>query len=312
MRKKCLETIFRLAKKNKKILFVGSDLGPGVLEEFKRKYPERFFMEGVSEQAIVGIAAGMAMEGYIPFVNTISTFLTRRCFEQIVVDLCLHNLPVKLVGNGGGLVYAPLGPTHQSIEDLSILRVIPNISIIAPCDAVEMEMLVKESISHISPLYIRIARGGEKVISNKTEVFKIGKGILKRKPGKFLFISTGVMTQKTLNAAEELEKNEGITCGVLHLATVKPLDKKILRTLIPDVERIITVEENVLAGGFGSSILEFTSNNFPEHLKKISRFGLSDKFIDQYGTQDQLCKENGLTSKNLYDFVKKIQTQNLF
>ena len=164
MRQKCLETIFELAKKNKNIVFIGSDLGPNVLNNFKKKFPDRFFMEGVSEQAIVGIAAGMAMEGKIPFVNTISTFITRRCFEQIIVDLCLHNLPVKLVGNGGGLVYAPLGPTHQAIEDLSITRVIPNMTVIAPCDAIEMEMLVKESISLKSPLYIRIARGGEKII----------------------------------------------------------------------------------------------------------------------------------------------------
>jgi len=114
MRKKCLDTIYELAKKDKKIIFIGSDLGPNVLAKFKKKYPNRFFMEGVSEQSIIGIAAGMAMEGNIPFVNTISTFLTRRCYEQIVIDLCLHNLPVKLVGNGGGLVYAPLGPTHQA------------------------------------------------------------------------------------------------------------------------------------------------------------------------------------------------------
>ena len=167
MRKKCLDTIYELAKKNKKIIFIGSDLGPNVLDSFKKKFPNRFFMEGVSEQSIIGIAAGMAMEGNIPFVNTISTFLTRRCYEQIVIDLCLHNLPVKLVGNGGGLVYAPLGPTHQAIEDFSIMRVIPNMSIVAPCDEVEMEMLVRDSLKLKSPLYIRIARGGEEIISSK-------------------------------------------------------------------------------------------------------------------------------------------------
>ena len=165
MRNKCLDTIYKLAQNNKKIIFIGSDLGPNVLDTFKKKIPSRFFMEGVSEQAIVGIAAGMAMEGYMPFVNTISTFLTRRCYEQIVIDLCLHNLPVKLVGNGGGLVYAPLGPTHQAIEDISIMRVIPNMAIVAPCDSIEMEMLVKDSVNFKSPLYIRIAKGGEDIIS---------------------------------------------------------------------------------------------------------------------------------------------------
>jgi transketolase len=304
MRKKCLETIYDLAKKNKKIVFIGSDLGPNVLDEFKKKFPNRFFMEGVSEQSIVGIAAGMAMEKNIPFVNTISTFITRRCYEQIVIDLCLHNLPVKLVGNGGGLVYAPLGPTHQAIEDLSIMRVIPNMSIIAPCDEVEMEMLVRDSVKLKSPLYIRIARGGEEIISSKKENFKIGKAIIKKKPGKILFISTGVMTQKTLKAAKEIEK-KGLKCGVLHMATIKPLDKKTLSFWIPKVEKIITVEENILAGGFGSSILEFTSENFSNHVNKISRMGLPNKFVNKYGSQDELCEDNGLTVKNIYNFAKK-------
>ena len=141
MRKECLKTIFELANKDKKLLFIGSDLGPGVLM-ISKKFPNRFFMEGVSEQAIIGLAAGLAMEGYKPYVNTIATFLTRRCFEQICIDLCLHNLPVKLIANGGGLVYAPLGPTHLAIEDISILRSLPNMKIIAPCDSIEMKKLI--------------------------------------------------------------------------------------------------------------------------------------------------------------------------
>ena len=115
MRQTCLKTVFELAKKNKKVLFVGSDLGPGVLNEFKEKFPNRFFMEGVAEQSIIGLAAGLAFENFRPYVNTIATFITRRCYEQVLVDLCVHNLPVTLIGNGGGLVYAPLGPTHQAI-----------------------------------------------------------------------------------------------------------------------------------------------------------------------------------------------------
>ena len=126
-------------------------------------------MEGVSEQYIVGMSAGLAKEGFLPYVNTISTFITRRCFEQIVIDLCLHKLPVKLIGNGGGLVYAPLGPTHQAIEDISILRPLPNISIIAPCDAIEMQKLLKDTVNLKGPLYIRIAKGGDKIITKKKE-----------------------------------------------------------------------------------------------------------------------------------------------
>ena len=124
MRRTCFETVLKLQKKNKKIIFVGSDLGPGFMKHSKDKVAERFFMEGVSEQSIIGMSAGLALEGYLPFVNTIATFLTRRCFEQVVIDLCHHDLPVKLIGNGGGLVYAPLGPTHQAIEDISIFRIL--------------------------------------------------------------------------------------------------------------------------------------------------------------------------------------------
>ena len=132
-----------LQKKNKNIIFIGSDLGAGVLDDMKEELPKQFLMEGVSEQSIIGLSAGLALEGFIPFVNTIATFLTRRCFEQIAIDLCLHNLPVKLIANGGGAVYAPLGPTHLSIDDIGILRTLPNMTIIAPCDAIEMEKIDK-------------------------------------------------------------------------------------------------------------------------------------------------------------------------
>ena len=134
MRKTSLNQVYELAKKDKRVLFIGSDLGPDVLLEMKEQMPNRFFMEGVSEQYIIGMAAGLALEGYIPYVNTIATFLTRRCFEQITTDLCLHNLPVRLIANGGGAVYAPLGPTHLAIEDISIMRSLPNMTIISPCD----------------------------------------------------------------------------------------------------------------------------------------------------------------------------------
>lgn len=303
MRKTCLNTVYKLAKKNKKIIFLGSDLGPGVLDDFKKEMPNRFLMEGVSEQSIIGLSAGLAMEGFVPYVNTIATFITRRCFEQVVVDLSLHNLPVKLIGNGGGLVYAPLGPTHQAIEDLSIMRSIPNMSIISPCDAIEMEALMKDSINYKKPLYIRLARGGDKIVTKKNEKISIGKGNLKIIPKDYLFITTGVMTQIAIEASNFLKKRRNINAGVLHLGTVKPLDKNLLIKWIPKVKKIVTVEENVLSGGFGSSILEFTSENFPKHLHKISRIGLKDQFIEQYGSQDLLFKSNNLTKENL---IKKI------
>tara|TARA_B100000686_G_scaffold318568_1_gene368486 strand:+ start:304 stop:1221 length:918 start_codon:yes stop_codon:yes gene_type:complete len=303
MRKTCLDTVYELAKKNKKVIFLGSDLGPGVLDNFKKEMPQRFFMEGVSEQFIIGLSAGLAMEGFKPYVNTIATFLTRRCFEQVAIDLCLHNLPVKLIGNGGGLVYAPLGPTHQAIEDISIMRTLPNMTIIAPCDAIEMKHLVRKTINCPGPVYIRLAKGGDKIITSDSENINLGKGNLKIEPKEHLFITTGVMTQLAIEASKKIYKEKNIKCGVIHLGTVKPLDKEILLKWIPKVKKIVTVEENVLTGGFGSSILEFTNECFPENSSKILRIGLKDSFIDKYGTQELLLKNNNLTVNNL---VKKI------
>ena len=157
MRKTSLNTIHELAKEDERVIFIGSDLGAGVLDEFKANIPERFFMEGIAEQHIIGMAAGLAMDGFIPYVNTIATFLTRRCFEQIAVDLCLHDLPVRLIANGGGYVYAPLGPTHQAIEDISIMRSLPNMIVIAPCDAVEMKKIINATLDYPHPIYIRLS-----------------------------------------------------------------------------------------------------------------------------------------------------------
>ena len=303
MRKTCLDLIYKIAKKDKKVIFIGSDLGPGVLNEFKKKIPSRFFMEGVSEQFIVGLSAGLAIEGYKPYINTISTFLTRRCYEQIVVDLCMHNLPVKLIGNGGGLVYAPLGPTHQATEDIAILRVLPNISIIAPSDAVEMEELMKQTVNLKGPLYVRIAKGGDKIIHNKKDKIRFGKGLVKIKPKKQLIVSTGVMTQVAMEAAEKINRDKKHGCGVIHLGTIKPLDEKILKKYFKTVDKILTLEEGVENGGFGSAILETTNKLMPENCHKIKILGLKNKFEEKYGTQEELLKKNKLTVQNV---IKKL------
>ena len=299
MRKTCLNTIFELAKKDKKVIFIGSDLGPGVLDKFKKKYPNRFFMEGVSEQSIIGISAGLTMEGFKPYVNTISTFITRRCYEQIAIDLCLHNLPVKLIGNGGGLVYAPLGPTHQAIEDLSIMRVLPNMSIIAPCDAYEMKVLMQKTLNLKNPLYIRLARGGDQIVSSKEEKINFGKGVVKIVPKNILIISTGITTQIAMKAAKIVNREKNIKCGVIHMGTVKPLDIDLLKKWFSKVKKIITIEENILSGGFGSLILEQTSIHMPNNLHKIKRIGLEEKFMENYGTQEELLNKNKINFKNI-------------
>ena len=138
-------------------------------------------MEGITEQNVIGMAAGLAMEGYIPYANTIATFITRRCYEQVAVDLCLHDLPVRLIGNGGGLVYAPLGPTHLAIEDIAIMRALPNMTVTAVCDAKEMVRLMNCTLDWPHPIYIRLAKGGDPIVSREENGFAIGKAIPMRK-----------------------------------------------------------------------------------------------------------------------------------
>jgi len=304
VRKKALDSVYTLAKNDQRVVFIGSDLGPGVLENMKNEMPDRFFMEGVSEQHIIGMAAGLAMEGFIPYVNTIATFLSRRCFEQVTLDLCLQDLPVRLIANGAGGVYAPLGPTHLAVEDIAIMRALPNMTIVCPCDADEMSRFMLKTLDWPHPIYIRLAKGGDKIVSNENAGFEIGKSILMKKGKDGLFISTGVMTQLALQAAENLE-NEGISCGVLHMHTIKPIDENALLNLIPDFKAVVSIEEHTRIGGLGSAILEFCSDSIPKETSKITRIGIPDKFTDQYGSQNTLLENWGITIENIITSMKK-------
>lgn len=303
MRKTSLDLVYELAKENSRVVFIGSDLGPGVLDVMKKEMPGRFYMEGVSEQHVIGMAAGLAMEGFIPYVNTIATFLTRRCYEQIALDLCLQDLPVRLIANGGGVVYAPLGPTHLATEDIAILRALPNMTIVAPCDADEMRRLMPKTLDWPHPVYIRLAKGGDKVVSRAELEFEIGKAVPLLEPGDVLIVSTGVMTQVALEAVELL-RADGIHCGVLHMHTIKPLDEASLAARLPGVKVVITVEEHSRSGGLGSAVLEFCSDQMPEQTAKIARLGLPDRFADQYGSQDSLLAYWGITRETVADEIR--------
>src|SRR6266704_2004825 len=178
MRKACLDSVYKLAKEDPRVVFIGSDLSPGLLDEMRQEMPERWFMEGIAEQNVVGMAAGMAMEGLIPYANTIATFFSRRSYEQVAIDCCLHNVPVRLVSNGGGLVYAPLGPTHLAIEDIAIMRALPNMAVTAVCDAKEMVRLMEATLDWPHPIYIRLGKGGDPIVSRAENGFAIGKAIV--------------------------------------------------------------------------------------------------------------------------------------
>ena len=301
MRKTSLNSVYELAQKDERVLFIGSDLGPGVLDDFKKNIPERFFMEGISEQHIIGMAAGLAFDGFIPYVNTIAVFLTRRCFEQVALDLCLHDLPVRLIGNGGGLVYAPLGPTHQAIEDIGILRTLPNMTIVAPCDADEMKRLMEASLQWPHPMYIRLAKGNDPIVSKPELGFEIGKGIQLKPTGEVLFVTTGITIQRALNAAKILV-DEKIKCGVFHMHTIKPFDHEGLMKAAESAELVVTIEEHVLNGGLGSAVLEVFSDHMLD--KKVVRLGIPDLFAEKYGSQEILMELFGLDSKTIIQTVK--------
>ena len=304
MRKTALECVHKLAQHDKRVLFIGSDLGHGVLEKMKNELPDQFFMEGVSEQYIIGMAAGLAMEGFIPYVNTIATFLTRRCYEQVAVDLCMHDLPVRLIANGGGGVYAPLGPTHLAVEDIAIMRALPNMAVVAPCDADEMNRLMMSTLEWPHPIYIRLARGGDPIVSKDDLGFELGKSIKMKTGADGMFITTGVMTQLALETAEIL-KGDGVDVGVLHVHTIKPFDASGVISAIENVKAVVTVEEHIVNGGLGSAVLESCSELRPELLPKISRIGIPDKFATEYGSQNSLLKHWGITSETLVAAMMK-------
>lgn len=305
MRRACLDKVFELAGRDPRVVFIGSDLGPGVLDSMKQAMPERFFMEGVAEQNIIGMAAGMAMEGFIPYVNTIATFITRRCFEQVAVDACLHNLPLRLIGNGGGVVYAPLGPTHLAIEDIALFRTLPNMTIVCVADAEEMARFMDRSLDWPGPIYIRLAKGGDPIVSRPQDGFEIGKAILLREPVDALIVTMGSIVSRALQAADEL-KEDGIACGVLNMHTLKPLDKEQLLELASRTRLMVTAEEHILTGGLGSAILETLCDHLYDDMPRVIRLGLPDAFANEYGSQDSLLESYGLQSKQI---AKTIRTQ---
>jgi transketolase len=309
MRATCVNMVYELAKRDDRVVFIGSDLSPGLLAGMKRDYPDRWYMEGVSEANVIGMAAGMALEGYLPYVNTIATFITRRCYEQVAVDLCLHDLPVRLIGNGGGFVYAPLGPTHEAIEDIAIMRALPNMTVVAPADAEEMKRFMAVTPEWPHPIYIRLAKGGDEVVTTPENGFEIGKAILLREAsaggGKpVLLVGTGVATTQALHAAEMLA-GDNISSHVLHMPTVKPLDIAALEQLARGARLVVTVEEHTIIGGLGSAVTDALVERMDGKVPRMRRLGIPDVFAKDYGSQEWLMESFGISAAQIADAVRK-------
>ncbi len=302
MRAAALNCVYELAKKDERVYFIGSDLGVGTLKQYKAEMPERFFMEGVSEQHLVGMAAGLALEGKIPYINTIATFLTRRCFEQNVLDLGLHNTNVRLLSSGGGLVYAPLGPTHLATDDIAIMRAIPHMTIVAPCDAEEMKRLMPLTVAHKGPMYIRFGKGFDPVVSKPELGFEIGKALTLAEGPDALIVTTGITLKVALDALPLLIAR-GLNPTILHCHTIKPLDAAAILRHASRVPAIVTIEEHTLVGGLGSAVAEILMDANLPRAKRFKRLGIPDVFPDKYGSQASLMAGFGLTAQGVADAV---------
>ena len=298
MRKTCLDCVYELAKQDERIVFIGSDIGANTLDDFKKEMPDRFFMEGISEAHVVGMAAGMALEGKIVYINTIATFLTRRCYEQVVLDCCLHRTRVRLIGSGGGLVYAPLGPTHLATEDLAILRPLPGMTILAAADAEEMRRMMPHTVDIPGPVYIRLGRGGDPIVTDPDQPFEIGRLYLLKDGKDLLFITTGTTSKMALDAAELLGAQK-LSAAVLHVPTVKPLDTAGLQALMARFPTVLTLEEHSRIGGLGSAVAEVLAETSWPFPKKFLRLGLPDRFCENYGNQASLLARQGLSAERV-------------
>ncbi len=284
MRRTCLRMVYELAKQDERIVFIGSDLGAGVLDDFKREMPDRFFMEGIGEANMVGMAAGMALSGKIVYCHTIATFLTRRAFEQVALDVGLHKANVRLIGAGGGAVYAPLGPTHLATDDIALMRTIPGMTILAPCDAVEMSELMPDTVDQPGPIYIRLGRGGDRVLP---------KPRYNMRSLELMLVSTGTASQIAEEAATQLG------ASYLHAPYLKPF-------VCPDLRNfrsVITIEDHSIIGGLGSAVAEVLAES--GYRGTFKRIGYPDVFPHGYGTQDEMRARYGLTAEAIVRTVKE-------
>jgi transketolase len=261
---------------------------------FKKEFPERFVEVGVAEQNLVTVGSGMAAMGKIPFVSSYAAFSPGRNWEQIRTTICLNDRPVKIVGSHAGVSVGPDGATHQMLEDIALMRVLPNMVVIAPGDSLEAERATLAMASDQRPNYIRLAREATPIVTTDKTPFEIGKAYVYKAGKDLTIMSTGTMTYQALAAAAKLEK-DGIHAEVIHIPTIKPLDEKTIIASAKKTGKVITVEEGQIIGGLGGAIAELLSQTSPT---KVIRMGMQDRFGES-GKPDELLEHFGLTAKHI-------------
>lgn len=296
------ETLLELGKENKNIVVLEADLGKSTMTcLFEQEFPDRFFEMGIGEANMTSFAAGLSLTGKIAFTNSFAVFAAGRAFDQIRQAICIPKLNVKIVGSSAGLSDFGDGATHQSVEDIAIMRAIPNMTVLAPADGTETRKMVRKIVGYNGPVYLRINRHDLPDLFPEDQEFVIGKPYLIREGNDIVVFANGIMVSRAVQAAEELEK-EGISVRVVNVSSLKPVDENEIKEYASNVKGIVTAEEHSLVGGLASVITYILrGNGLP-----LIPVGIEDRFGQSAHSYDELLAEYGLTSENIINSVKKL------
>lgn len=302
------KTLLDLAQNDKRIWMVLADIGYGEIEPFAHAFPERYYNVGVAEQNMTGVACGIAMEGNIVITYSIANFPTLRCLEQIRNDVCYHNANVKIVIIGGGVSYGPLGISHHSTEDIAILRALPNLVVLAPCDTIEAEAATRAMIAHDGPVYYRCGYKNERDIHDGKIDFKIGKAIRIRNGNDLSIIFTGPIGFEAVLAANQL-RDEGINARLISMHTIKPIDREEIIDAAKVTGIILTVEEHNMSGGLGSAVAEVLADE--GCICKFKRIAFPDVNISMVGSQEWLRTQYHMDAAAIADASRNLVKQHI-
>jgi transketolase len=309
MRNTFIKTLFKESQKNKIILLLTGDLGFSVFEEYMEKLPNQFINGGVAEQNLTGVAAGLALEGKIPFIYSIVPFITMRNFEQIRNDICYNGANVKIVGVGAGFSYAIYGYTHYALEDVAILRTLPNMTILTPGDPIEAEFAMQQALIIKGPVYIRLGKAGEPNIHKNASQLKLGKSAIIKQGKDVALITSSIMLQTAFEVTQILEE-KGISVQLMQMHTLKPFDTKGIIKASSNIKNFITLEEHTIYGGLGSIVAEvIAENSLPVCFKRIA---VENSLLKVLGNQEYMRNAHGLSKekiiKTILQIVKKQKT----
>jgi len=304
MRNAYCKTLYEIMSRDEKVFALTADIGFCNFDHIIADFPDRFVNVGIAEANMMGIAAGLAMSGKIPFTFSIAPFVTMRCLEQIRVDLCYQKLPVKIIGAGGGFVYGPQGTTHHAIEEIGILRTLPHMTVISPADSVEVGEAVRASMEMDWPVYIRIGRNHESILCSGDRRFQIGHAITMRGGDDITIIAHGLMVKNSLAAADFLVF-EGISARVINMHTIKPIDREMILRCAEETGCIVTVEEHNVIGGLGSAVAEVIAEELDCPVP-FKRLGLNDTFLRIHAEHAELQQKYKLDSNGIALAAKRL------